>query len=146
VGDFTRSAIFVSGDESMSADYRQIAAVLGRPRNKTTQMLAADAGKTDLATVSSTNYTLYIQKITFSPSTVAAQTITLRDDNGTPKPLGLIPASQATPYVVDFGPEGVALTAGCNLDASNVAGPAGIFQVEAYEKLSSVISYLAANQ
>jgi hypothetical protein len=128
------------------ADYAQIASVLGRPRNKSTQMLAADAGKTDIATVSSANYTLYIQRVTYSPSTVAAQGITIRDDNGTPKPLLLIPASQATPIVVDFGPEGVPLTAGCNLDASNVAGPAGIFQVECYEKLSSVISYLAANQ
>lgn len=128
------------------ADYAFVAATLGEPRNLTTQMLATDAGKADIATVSKTNRTLYVQRVTFTPTTVAAQAITLQDDNGTPKPIALIPASQATPYIIDYGPEGVPLTAGKNLDASNVAGPAGIFTVEAYQKLSTAIAYDAANQ
>ncbi len=128
------------------SDYAVVAAWLGEPRNLTTQMLAADAGKTDIASVSKTNRTLYVQRVTFTPTTVAAQAITIRDDNGTPKPIALIPASQATPYVIDFGPEGVPLTAGKNLDASNTAGPAGIFTVEAYQKLSSAIAHTAADQ
>lgn len=109
-------------------------------RNKTTVMAAADAGKTDIATTRDANHTLYIQRITYVPSTVAAQAITIRDDNGTPVPIALIPASQATPYVADFGPDGIALTAGKNLDASNVAGPAGVFKVEAYSRLSAAVA------
>jgi hypothetical protein len=45
---------------------------------------------------------LYIQKLTYVPTTVAAQAITLQDTS-TGNKYGLIPASQATPYVLDFG-------------------------------------------
>ena len=109
-------------------------------RSKDSFLAAADSGKTDIATVRSANHQLYIQKIVYVPSTVAAQTITFQDDNGTPLVIGLVPASQATPYTIDFGPEGRALTLGKNLDATGTAGPAGTIHVEAYNKLGATVS------
>lgn len=106
-------------------------------------LAAADAGKVDMVTVKNANYTVYIQKITYNPITAAAQAITIRDDAGTPVVLAVVPASQATPITFDFGPEGFPLTVGKNLDASNVAGPAGTFHIEAYEKLGTTGNHLS---
>lgn len=129
----------------MAADYRQIAAQLGIPQNADVELATTDATKT-LVTVRNANYTLMIQRITYVPTTVAAQAITVKDSAGTPVLVGLIPASQALPYVADFGPQGLPLTAGKNLTCSNTAGPGGRFKIECYAKLSSVIAHDAANQ
>ena len=113
--------------------------------NKTTDvtLAAADTGKANVIAPKSANHAIYIQKVTYTPLTVAAQAITLVDD-GSGADLALIPASQATPYVADYGPKGIKLTTGANLDITPAsAGPAGMFHIEAYEKLENVISYLA---
>lgn len=126
-------------------DYLQAAANLGIPQNADTELLAADTTKT-LVTVRNANYTLYIQRITYTPTTVAAQAITIKDSAGTPVLVALVPSSQATQYVADFGIQGLPLTAGKNLTSANTAGPGGRFKIECYAKLSSVIGCDAANQ
>lgn len=107
--------------------------------NKTTDvtLAVADGGKAGVITPKSANHQLFIQKIAYNPITVVAQAITFQDTNGTPLKIGTIPASQSTPIVFDYGPRGMALGAGKNLDLSNVAGPAGQIHIEAYEKIIS---------
>lgn len=129
----------------MASNNLQMAARLGIPQNADVELLAADASKT-LVTVRNANYKLFIQRITYVPTTVAAQAITVKDSAGTPVLVALIPASQATPYVADFGPEGLPLTEGKNLTCANTAGPGGRFKIECYAKLTAVIAYTAANQ
>lgn len=110
-------------------------------RSKDSVLGTGETGKNDIATVRSANHTLYIQKVVYIPSTVHATALTIQDDAGSPLVIGLIPASQATPYTVDFGPEGRALTEGKNLDlAAGGAGPGGTIHVEAYNKLSAAVS------
>ena len=105
--------------------------------DKTTDVVLAvgDAGKDNVITPKSANHQLFIQKITASIVTAAAQAITIRDDAGTPVVIDVIPASQATSIILDYGPKGRALTVGKNLDIVNTAGPAFDFHIEAYEKL-----------
>lgn len=125
--------------------YRQEAGLLGIPGNTSTAMVAADTAK-DLVTAR-TNYTFYIQRLTYVPTTTNAATIAVRSKTTTANRYALIPTNQATPYVADFGPEGIATTAAEILEAvPSAAGPAGQFRVEGYYKLSSVIGSHAANQ
>lgn len=126
-------------------NYTQTAAARGIPQNADVELATTDSTKT-LVTVRNSNYTLYVQRITYVPTTVAAQAITVKDSAGTPVLQALIPASQALPYVADFGPEGHPLTAGKNLTCSNTAGPGGQFKIECYAKLTSVIAIDNANQ
>lgn len=113
--------------------------------NKTTNsdLATGDAGKAGVITAKSASHQIFVQKITWNPVTVAAQVVLIRDSAGTPVVIATVPASQATPIVFDFGPEGVPLTVGKNLDFSNTAGPAAKVHVEAYEKLGATINYLA---
>lgn len=125
--------------------YRQEAGVLGIPGNTSTAMVAADTSKVIQA--ARTNYQFYMQKLTYVPTTVAAQSIAVASTTTTANRYALIPASQATPYVADFGAEGIAVTAGESLTATPASvGPAGQFRVEGYYKLSSTIGLHAANQ
>ena len=128
----------------MAQDYTQAAAKRGIPANADVVLATTDASKDLVA--ARTNYTIWVQRVTYVPTTVAAQAITVKDNAGSPVSVALIPASQAVPFVADFGVEGVPLTAGVKLLATNTAGPGGRFKVEAYYRLSSPISYLAANQ
>lgn len=100
-------------------------------------LAAAAAGQAGVITVKSTGHQLFVQKITVDVVTAAAQAVQIRDSAGTPVVIATIPASQSTPLVIDFGPQGRALTVGKNLDISNTAGPALDFHFEAYEKLGS---------
>lgn len=100
-------------------------------------LAAADTGKDNIVAVKSANHQLFVQKISYNPVTAAAQAVLFQDDNGTPVVIGTVPASQASPIVFDFGPKGRPLTAGKNLDISNVAGPAANVHVEAYERIVS---------
>lgn len=115
-----------------------------RNRNKTVSrtILAADtsAAHADIITPKSANHTIYIQRISFAPTTYAAQTLTFRDDAGTPVEIGFMSIPAAAPttgicqYVIDYGPQGTPLTKGKNLDVIiSAAGPAGRLVVEAYE-------------
>lgn len=125
-------------------NYQQQAARNGIPANASATLGTSDA-TLDLVAVR-TNYTIYVQRITYVPTTVNAQAITVKDNTGTPILVALIPASQATPYVADFGPEGLPLGAGVKLFATCTAGPGGRFKVEAYYKLSTVQGMHTANQ
>lgn len=123
--------------------YAKTASELGRPANAVASMVAADTTKTIVA--ARTSHTLYIQKLTYVPTTVAAQAITLQDTT-TGNKYGLIPASQATPYTLDFGEQGIPVTAGEGLKGVPAsAGPAGNFVFEGYQKLTSVLAYDSAN-
>lgn len=106
-------------------------------------LLAAAAGQAGVITVKDANHQLFIQKISYVPTVVAAQAVTFKDTAGTPVVIGLVPASQATPLVLDFGPKGYPLTAGKNLDIANTAGPGAIIHIEAYEKIVSGAIYTA---
>lgn len=99
-------------------------------------VLAASAGLTDAIVVPSANHTLYIQLIAVNIHTAAAQTITFRDDAGTPIIVLFIEASAAagTIRIIDFGAKGFALTEGKNFDIAGTAGPAYSFSIEAYAK------------
>lgn len=101
-------------------------------------LAATDSGKDNVIVVKSANHQLFIQKISYSVVT-AGTAVTFQDDNGTPVKIAVVPASQASPVLFDFGPKGRALTVGKNLDISNAAGPAGDIHIEAYEKLGNVL-------
>lgn len=100
----------------------------------------------DFIAVKSANHRIYVQKIVVNVSTVAAQTITFKDDAGTPVVIAELPASAAkgAQVLLDAPGEGVPLTLGKNLDVTaSAAGVAGSLYVEAYQKLDATISYLA---
>jgi hypothetical protein len=126
-------------------DYRQAAASQGTPNNANVVLVAADTGKDLVA--ARTNYTFILQRLTYVPTTVHAATIAVRAKTTTANRYALVPTNQATPYVADFGSEGFATTAGEILEAvPSGAGPAGIFKVEGYYKLTSTIGAHAASQ
>lgn len=121
--------------------------------DKTTDFIAVAA--TDDSTVisaKSAGHTIYVQKITVHITTYSAKTWTFEDSAGTPVPIGhiSIPAaavalpSESNSMVLDYGPKGIALTAGKDLKLMmSAAGAAGAVHIEAYEKLTAVTSYLA---
>src|SRR3990167_8765707 len=92
----------------------------------------------NFVTVRNANYTIFLQKITVNVSTVAAQTLTFRDDASTPVVFAELPASAAkgSHTVLDGGAEGIPLTEGKNLDiVASAAGVAGSLFVEGYPVL-----------
>jgi hypothetical protein len=109
-------------------------------KNANIDLAAGDGGKADIVAPRNANWQIFVQKISYNPVTAAAQVVTFQDDAGTPVKICTVPASQATPIVFDFGPTGVPLTVGKNLDISNVAGPAAKIHIEAYEKLGAVVA------
>jgi hypothetical protein len=119
-------------------------------KNVDRSILAADtsAAHADIIVPKTANHRIYIQKITFSPTTYAAQTITFRDGAGAPVPIGFmsVPATAPTTggdcqYVLDYGPTGTPLTVGEELDVIlSAAGIAGRLHIEAYEKLELPIA------
>lgn len=107
-------------------------------------LAATDGGKNDVIAVKNANNQLFIQRISYVPVTVAAQSVTFKDDNSSALTIAVVPSGQTLPFVADFGPEGVALTAGKNLDISNTAGPAAQIKIEAYQKLVSPATLAAS--
>ena len=99
-------------------------------------VLAAGTGGT-LITAKSAKYTVFVQKITVSLTTSAAQSILFKDSAGTPIEVALVPASATGVFTADFGARGFALTEGKNLVVANTAGPAYAYTVEAYQKATS---------
>jgi hypothetical protein len=132
---------------SPSADYGYYRAQYSN-KNTTFAVAAADsATKENVVAAKSAGHTLYIQRILLSVFTDAAQSLTFQDDANTPVVIGKSLASPGlgTEIVLDFGPEGYALTEGKNLDiVISGAGVACKGHIEAYEKLTaSNLSYLA---
>lgn len=84
-------------------------------------------------------YQVYVQRVVFSVTTDAAQSLTFQDSAGTPVPIAKSKASPGLGILIwDFGPNGTPLTAGKNLDiVISAAGLAGRIQVEGYQKYLS---------
>lgn len=108
---------------------------------------AADsATKENVIAAKSAGHTIYVQRILLSVYTDAAQSLTFQDDAGTPIVIAKSPASPGlgVEVVADFGPKGYPLTVGKNLDVViSGAGLACIVTIEAYERLTTAVSYVA---
>lgn len=102
-------------------------------------VVATSDASTTLVTAKSTKHTVFLQKLTISITTSAAQIITIKDSAGTPVEIGSIAASAAkgSVYTVDFGSRGYALTEGKNLLITQTAGPAYTFSHDSYQKLTT---------
>lgn len=122
-----------------------------RNSSRAITFLAADDFATtgaDFIAVRNANYRIYVQKIVVNVSTVAAVTITFKDDAGTPVVVAELPASAAKGAVVilDAGPLGIPLTLGKNLDiTASAAGVAGSLSVECYQKLDAAVAVASTN-
>lgn len=108
-------------------------------------MVAADTTTehADVIIPKSASYTIFVQRIIFNCTTDAAQTLTFQDDNSSAKVIGKSAASPGLgiEIVADFGPKGVALTEGKNLDiVVSAAGLAGQINIEAYQRLTATVA------
>ncbi len=110
------------------------------------QIVAADdtTALNNLIAVKSANHQLFIQKIAFYETTESnGKSLTFQDDASTQVVLGKylsVTAGAGIPkaLLVDFGPQGYALSAGKNLDVVvSAAGIAGALHIEAYERIVS---------
>jgi hypothetical protein len=126
------------------SDYRYFQQ-LHRSKTTDTDLGTGEAGKTDVITVRSADHQIWVQKITYAPTTAAAQAVTFQDDAGSPLVIAVVPASQATPITIDFGPKGTPLGVGKNLDISNTAGPGAHIHIEAYETLANAVAAASTN-
>lgn len=108
------------------------------------QIVAADDSTSlgNLIAPKTANHQLFIQRIHFYETTESnGKNLTFTDDNTTPLVLGkyfsiTLAAGISKSLELDFGPEGIALGAGKNLDVTvSAAGIAGSLMVEAYERI-----------
>lgn len=137
-------------------DYQYFQRQYGRVTKDLDIVAATDysAGNgTSILAVKNANYTLFIQRITFAPTTYAAKTWTLQDNAGTPVPIGIISVPAAAPttggetdtFVFDFGGLGTALTEGVDLLLKmSAAGAAGRIHIEAYQKQTKALAAFPA--
>lgn len=108
----------------------------GRQTKPTELIFPTSQTTTTLITAIDANHTIYVQRITVSITTSAAQTLTFQDTAGTPVVIAQLPSSPGayTRYDFDFGPKGVPLTKGTNLQASFTgAGNGGHIEWRAYQ-------------
>lgn len=106
------------------------------------QLAGATTGTIELFEAKNSRWQVYIQRIMLAVTTDAAQSLTFQDDTGAVI-IGKSPASPGLgiEIVGDYGPEGVALTAGDGLDmVISGAGLAGQVVVEAYQRPVSGIT------
>lgn len=120
----------------------------------TVNITGAAVAATHLQTIRSANHTFFIQKVTVAISThVAGKVFSLQDDASTPivvAGFADLAAAAGVPDVRtwDFGADGVALTAGKNLDwLANTSGSGfvGVLKYEGYQKLTATINTGTAN-
>jgi hypothetical protein len=109
-------------------------------------ILTGTAAYANVIAPKSANHRIFIQKITLSITTHAADTYTFDDDGAGPPiatHLDVTPQAAGVPSVVvwDFGPKGRPLTLGANLDVSHSSTGVAVAHIEAYEKLDAVIAY-----
>lgn len=100
----------------------------------------------------SANHQLWIQKLVFYETTESnGKSITFGDDSSTSKVLGVynsVTAAAGVPksLVLDFGPTGIPLGVGKNLDITiSAAGIAGALHIEAYERLVGPVAPATTN-
>ena len=112
-------------------------------------ILTGTAAYADVIAPKSANHRVYIQKITLSITTHAAD-VYLFDDDGAGPPIAAhtdAAAGAGVPSVVvwDFGPTGRPLTLGANLDVSHSSTGVAIAHIEAYERLEGVVASASTN-
>ncbi len=132
----------------MAGDYLQYK---GKHSNKTTDLdmpTGTPSAFPNAIAVKSAAHQLFIQKIVLSITTHVAGDVYTFDDDGSGGVIAshIDVAAGATALDVitwDFGPEGMALTVGANLDAYHTTTGVARVHIEAYEKLVTSISYLS---
>lgn len=105
-----------------------------------TNILTGTAAYADVLIPKSANHQIYIQKITLSITTHAADVYTF-DDDGAGPPIAVHTDAAAAAGVLsvvvwDFGPTGRPLTAGANLDISHSSTGVAVAHIEGYERLA----------
>ena len=112
-------------------------------------ILTGTAAYADVLTPKSANHQIYIQKITLSITTHAAD-VYLFDDDGTGPPIAAHTDAAAGAGVLsvvtwDFGPTGRPLTLGANLDVSHSASGVAVAHIEGYERLVGPVAVASTN-
>lgn len=107
----------------------------GRQTKPTELEFGTSQTTTTLITAIDSSHTIYLQRIIISITTDAAQTLTIQDTAGTPFVACSIPASPGVSrWDFDFGPKGVPITTGKNLQAVfSAAGLGGHIEWRAYQ-------------
>lgn len=115
-------------------------------RNADVNLVVGTAGPVTVIAARSAGHQTFVQKIVVSINVYSAKTMTFQDTAGTPVLLGLfsIPAaaaalvSESGQIILDFGPQGIALTIGKDLNlVLSGAGIGAAIHVEAYEKIGT---------
>lgn len=104
----------------------------------TSQDFTTATDDTTLVTAKSTSYYVYIQSITCTIKTDAAQSITFEDSASSPRYVQKVTTSPGadTTWKWDFGPRGIQLTQGKNLVMNvSATGLAGHVEVVGYQSL-----------
>ena len=112
-------------------------------------ILTGTAAYANVLSPKSANHQLFIQKITLSITTHAADVYTVDDDGAGPVIAAHTDAnaSAGIPSVVvwDFGPNGWPVTTGANVDVSHSAAGVGVMHIEGYEKLVGPVAPASTN-
>ena len=112
-------------------------------------ILTGTAAYADVLTPKSADHQIYIQKITLSITTHAADVYTFDDDGAGPAIAVHTDAAAAagvlSVVVWDFGPTGRPLTKGANLDVSHSSTGVAVAHIEGYEKLVGPVAAASTN-
>jgi hypothetical protein len=132
-------ALVLAGAMSLSLSIRDWNRRFYQDLSKSARFATTDTTSTSWITCPGLRYTLFVQRIIVNIVTDAAQTLTIRDSNGTPKVLTVLPSSPGVgPQMFDFGDEGFGLTEGKNLDVVlSAAGLAFDLSIECFAKPTS---------
>ena len=119
-------------------------------KNVSVDILTGTANYADVITPKSANHQIWIQKISLSITTHAADTYTFDDDGAGPNVathLDVTPQAAGVPgcVVFDFGPQGRPLTKGANFDIGHSSSGVGFVHIEAYEKLVGPVAVASTN-
>jgi hypothetical protein len=118
-------------------------------KNANVDILTGTASYADVITPKSANHQIYIQKITMSFTTHAADVYTVTDDGAGPDIAvhtdAAAGAGVPSAVVFDFGPEGRPITKGANVDVSHSSTGVGNVHIEAYEKLVGPVAAASTN-
>lgn len=112
-------------------------------------ILTGTATYADVLTPKSANHQLFIQKITLSITTHAADVYTF-DDDGAGPPIAVHTDATAAAGILsvvtwDFGPTGRPITKGANLDVSHSSTGVAVAHIEGYEKLVGPVAVASTN-
>lgn len=113
-------------------------------------ILTGTAAYANVLSPKSADHQLFIQKITLSITTHAADTYTVDDDGAGPviaTHLDVTPQAAGVPSVVvwDFGMEGRPVTKGANVDVSHSGTGVAVMHIEGYEKLIGPVAAASTN-